>query len=77
MGYIYILMIWTVVGYAGAGTQYSRDYKIERDWRPLGEFYSETNSHGFQNGKTAQQMCENAAKQLGLKIENYRCVRSK
>ena len=69
---IYILMIWTVVGHGG-GHATSSKY----DWRSLGEFYSETNGHGFQNGKTAQQMCEDAARQLGLKTENYRCVRSK
>jgi hypothetical protein len=74
MALTYILMIWTVVGYAGAGTQYSRDYKIERDWRPLGEFHME---EGRTNMKSALQMCEDAAKQLGLKYENYRCVRSK
>jgi hypothetical protein len=70
----YILMIWTVVGYAGAGTQYSRDYKIERDWRPLGEFHME---EGRMGKKTAREMCEDAARQLALKYENYRCIRSK
>lgn len=74
---IYTLMIWTVVGFAGAGTQYSSNWKTERDWRPLGEFQAEMSSNGFQNGKTAQQMCEAAAKQLAIKAENYRCVRSK
>jgi hypothetical protein len=70
---IYILMIWTVVGYAGM----AHSTHTKMDWRPLGEFYSETNGHGFQNGKTAQQMCEDAARQLGLKSDAYRCVRSK
>ena len=70
---IYILMIWTVVGIGG--DRHYTNTKI--DWRSLGEFHSETNSHGFQVGKTAQQMCEDAAKQLGLKSENYRCIRSK
>lgn len=74
---IYILMIWTVVGFAGAGTQYSRDWKTERDWRPLGEFQAEMNGHGFQTGKTAQQMCEDAANQLGIKPDRYRCVRAR
>ena len=69
----YILMIWTVVGFAGAGTQYSRDWKTERDWRPLGEFHQDD----WERKYSAQQMCEQAAKQLGLKTENYRCVRSK
>ena len=67
----YILMIWTVVGFAGAGTQYGRDWKTERDWRPLGAFES---SH---TGRTGQELCEAAAKELGLKPESYRCVRSK
>ena len=65
---IYILMIWTVVGHGG-GYPTSSKY----DWRPLGEF------HMVDQGrtKTAQGMCEDAARQLGLKTENYRCIRSK
>jgi len=70
---IYILMIWTVVGVGG-----DRHYtNTKNDWRPLGEFHAELRNSGLQNGKTAQQMCEDAARQLGLKTENYRCVRSK
>jgi hypothetical protein len=69
MGYIYILMIWTVVG-AGASAK-SADV-IKYDWRPLGEFHSAPDT-----GKNALQMCTEAARQLGLKYENYRCVRSK
>jgi len=65
---IYILMIWTVVGYAG--TQSSTHTKM--DWRPLGEFYNSPDV-----GKTARQMCEDAAQQLGLKTDAYRCIRSK
>ena len=65
---IYILMIWTVVGYAG--TQSSTHTKM--DWRPLGEFYNSPDV-----GKTARQMCEDAAQQLGLKSDAYRCIRSK
>ena len=70
---IYILMIWTVVGIGG--DRHYTNTKI--DWRPLGEFHAELSSSGFQNKKTAQQMCEDAARELGLKSENYRCVRSK
>ncbi len=70
---IYTLMIWTVVGFAGM----SHSTATKMDWRPLGEFQAEMSSNGFQNGKTAQQMCEAAAKELVLKAENYRCVRSK
>jgi len=65
---IYILMIWTVVGYAG--TQVSTHIKM--DWRTLGEFH--TSSDGRSD---ARQLCEEAAKQLGIKSDNYRCVRSK
>lgn len=61
----YILMIWTVVAMAG-----DRHYQNKAmDWRPLGEFQS--TSH------TSKELCEDAARQLGLKSENYRCVRSK
>jgi hypothetical protein len=67
---IYILMIWTVVGYAGM----SHSTSTKMDWRPLGEFHTE---EGRLGKKTAQEMCEDAARQLGLKTENYRCIRSK
>lgn len=65
---IYILMIWTVVGYAGM----SHSTSTKMGWQSLGEFHTEV-----QGRKTAQQMCEDAANQLGLTTENYRCVRSK
>ena len=71
---IYILMIWTVVGVGASGKSAN---VIKLDWRPLGEFHAELSNSGFQTSKTAQQMCEDAARQLGLKTENYRCVRSK
>jgi hypothetical protein len=32
---------------------------------------------GRMGKKTAREMCEDAARQLGLKTEVYRCVRSK
>jgi hypothetical protein len=72
---IYVLMIWTAVA-GGVRPNYS-GLELQRDWRPLGEFHAELLNSGFQNGKTAQQMCEDAARQLGLKSENYRCIRSK
>jgi hypothetical protein len=62
----YILMIWTVVA--------MNNHDIKYDWRPLGEFHMEG---GRMNKKTALQMCEEAARELGPKTENYRCVRSK
>lgn len=61
---IYILMIWTVVA-ASSGPM-----KAYYDWRPIGEFHS-----SFAD--TASDRCELAARQLGLKSDAYRCVRSK
>lgn len=72
---IYILMIWTVVA-GGVRPNYS-SMEVQRDWRPLGEFQAELTNSGFQVSKTAQQMCEEAARQLNLKPESYRCIRSK
>jgi len=71
MEHIVILMIWTVVGVGDANRSPT---KIKYDWRPLGEFHMEQGRVGM---KTARQMCEEAARQLSLKPENYRCVRSK
>ncbi len=71
MEYIYILMIWTVVGVGDADRSPT---KIKYDWRPLGEFHLEG---GRMGRKSAREMCEEGARQLGLKPENYRCVRSK
>ena len=68
---IYILMIWTVVG-VGAADKSANVIKL--DWRPLGEFHREEDRMGK---KTALEMCEAAARQLGLKSDNYRCIRSK
>ena len=67
---IYILLIWTVVG---ASDSKGGPMKAYRDWRPLGEFHYEDQGRG----KTALQMCEEAARQLALKPDTYRCVRSK
>ena len=69
MGYVYILVIWTVVG---VGDGKGSPTVIKYDWRPLGEFHNAPDV-----GKNAQQMCEEGARQLGIKPENYRCVRSK
>jgi hypothetical protein len=71
MEYIVILMIWTVVG---VGDAKGSPTVIKYDWRPLGEFHME---QGRMGGKSARQMCEDSARQLALKAENYRCVRSK
>lgn len=71
MGYIYILMIWTVVG---ASDSQGGSMKAYHDWRPLGEFHMEGGRIGL---KPAKEMCEDAARQLSLKPDSYRCVRSK
>jgi hypothetical protein len=71
MEYIVILMIWTVVG---VGDAKGSPTVIKMDWRPLGEFHME---QGRMNMKSAREMCEEAARQLALKSESYRCVRSK
>ena len=68
---IYILMIWTVVGVGGDRHGIGVGGKAT-DWRPLGEFYN-----SIDTGKNARQMCEDAARQLGLKSDTYRCIRSK
>ena len=66
----YILMIWTVVAMGG-----DRHYQARaHDWRPLGEFHLED---GRMNKTTAKEMCEAAARELGLKTDVYRCVRNK
>lgn len=70
---IYILMIWTAVA---ASDSKGGPMKVYHDWRSLGEF-SVGSTEGAWSRKSAHQMCEDAAKQLGLKTENYRCVRSK
>jgi hypothetical protein len=67
---IYILVIWTAVA-GGVRPNYS-GLEVQRDWRPIGEFYNT-----IDVGKSARQMCEDAAQQLGLKSDAYRCVRSK
>ena len=65
----YILMIWTVVAMGG-----DRHYQPKAmDWRPLGEFQMDT----WERKYNAKEMCERAAKELGLKSENYRCVRNR
>ena len=62
---IYTLYIWTVIAMAGDRHVQQKAY----DWRPVGEFYD-------FNAGNGQEKCEAAARQLGLKTENYRCVRS-
>lgn len=67
----YILVIWTIVGYAG--TQMATHEKY--GWQPIGEFHHED---GTYQRKNAKEMCEEAARQLGYTdSKNYRCLRSK
>ncbi len=65
---VYTLFLWTVVGFAGAGTQFSSsfktDFKTEMDWRPMAETVSKAE-------------CERVAKELALKENKYRCVKTK
>ena len=60
------LMIWTVVAMAGDRHYQAREY----GWKPLAEFHDST-----YPPQLAQEKCEAAAKQLGLK--EYRCVRTR
>ena len=68
---IYILLIWTVVGVADTS---GSPTVIKYDWRPLGEFHT---TREFERKVTGLELCEDAARRLGLKTENYRCIRSK
>jgi hypothetical protein len=47
---------------AMAGDRHYQNRAI--DWRPIGEFAS-------------KELCEDGSRQLGIKAEMYRCVRSK
>ena len=67
---IYILMIWTVVAASDAK---GSSMKVYQDWRPLGEFHQDN----WERKYNAKEMCERAAKELGLKSDAYRCVRNK
>ena len=67
---IYILMIWTAVA---ASDSRGGPMKVYHDWRPLGEFHQDN----WERKYTAREMCERAAKELGLKTDAYRCVRNK
>lgn len=67
----YILYIWTVVAMAGDRFQHHK----AMDWRPIGEYQpSVMGKEGYVDGK---DKCEQAARQLGLNSDKYRCVRSK
>jgi hypothetical protein len=65
----YVLLIWTVVGFTGSLPTTRSVY----DWRPL----AETQSYQYNGNHTAKEVCESVAKELGLKQNMYRCVRTK
>lgn len=71
----YILVIWTVVAIQGQGTGNYNMYR-EHDWRPIGVFQKDT-TQGFNAGASGLERCEEAARQLNIKADKYRCVRSK
>lgn len=62
----YILVIWTIVGVVSVN-----DHK--HDWRPIGEFHRDN----WERKLSAKEMCEAAARELGLAPKKYRCVRAK
>lgn len=66
----YLLVVWTIVGYAG--TQIAPHEKW--DWRPIGEFHTANAVHRPNAGK---DLCEEAARQLNIPKEKFRCVRTK
>jgi hypothetical protein len=68
----YILVIWTIV--ASAGNQFNTHDKY--DWRPIGVFQKDT-TQGFNGGASGLERCEEAARQLNINADRYRCVRSK
>lgn len=59
----YILILYTVVALGNNPAQ-------ANDRRPMGEFHP-------GGDKSARTLCEEAAQQLGVKSDRYRCVRSK
>lgn len=61
----YILVIWTAIACA--------KYNCKYDWRPIGEFHQEV----LERKISAKEMCEDAARQLSLKTNEWRCVRSR
>jgi hypothetical protein len=58
-------MIYTLYLWTVVAMAGDRVYQEKHmDWRPIGEFAS-------------KEMCEDGARQLGIKAEKFRCVRSK
>lgn len=67
---IFVLVIWTVVGVGGAGTQHAKYWEVERDWRPIAEF------HAYKY-TDAKNKCEAGARSLGIEPRSYRCINTK
>lgn len=68
----YILMLWTIVAANGGGYG-----NISYDWRPMGEFHYTAAATFNERPIEGLAKCEQAARDMGLKAERYRCVRSK
>jgi len=66
---IYVLMMWTAVAANGDSNLTGN---IKYDWRPMAEFHE-----SLGGSADAVKKCEEAARQLGLKSDRYRCVRTK
>ena len=65
-----MLVIWTIVGYAGTITGTFEKW----DWRPIAEFHGEAGKSG-PRVKTALEMCEEAAREL--KVHIHKCIRTR
>ena len=61
----YILVIWTIVGFAGTKNLTHPKY----DWRPIGEFHQDNYAR-----MDAKEVCNAAARQLAIAPDRYRCV---
>ena len=62
----YVLMMWTAIAMVGTVNVHAKTY----DWRPMAEFHETFTA-------SANSKCEEAARQLGLKSDRYRCIRTK
>ena len=64
----YILYIWTAI--AIASNPNMGDHGLAMGWRPIGEYHDGP-------GKSSRDNCEDAARQLELRLGSYHCVRNK
>ena len=62
----YALIIWTIVGVGANASILDR----AKDWRPIAVFHD-------VGTVSALDMCKNAAMQLGIKTDRYRCIKTK